>query len=293
MRIEVWARPDMTVDKLKAMRKEYTSEARFRKEVLIEYEALSGSRVYPEWDESIHVIPDHKIPRYGTRYMALDPHPRTPHACLWILIDEWSDWYVYREMWPSIVYGDPRQPGREEEDNIFTVRDYADTIARLEGASIEWRNSETDDEYGIYREVIGGERIVYRFMDQAGKAFQASDEAHLRETYARRYDRFGLQFRDPKKSHQVGEDAVHELLAPRHHDLRGQWPRVHVAESCAELRLEMGRYRYENRGGGLERELSQKSAQVRCHLIDCLRYLATADLAWIHTLQSPQALRVF
>lgn len=282
-------------------RRKYTSQAYWDKEIDIKYDALDGQRVYPEFDPTIHVIPDDQIPKQLTRYMSIDPHPRTPHAALWIGIDRWGDWYAYRELWPSVGYGDPRQVKDIDQEKSFTVKDYAETMAVLEGNYIEWKNAETDDEYGLYRRIKAGqmfpwnalaerngEYIVYRFMDQAGKAFRASGENQQAESYAERYDRFGIQCQDPMKLHQAGEDAVHELLKPRRHETRGVWSRLHIGASLKELILELTKHRRKStRRLTNELELKQDGVEYRRHLIDNLRYLATGQgVAFIPTLVS-------
>jgi hypothetical protein len=203
------------------------------------------------------------------------------------LIDRYSDWYIYRDLWPSIVCGQPQNIRDDAEDNQYTIREYAETCAILEGNSLEWRNAETDDEYGVYVRKPSGEKVIERFMDQAGKGFYASGEAQLQETYARRYDRFGIQCSDPYKSHKSGEDAIHSLLKLRKHDLRGLWPRLHVAESCQELIVELLKFRYKvQRTRNDERELRQEGVEARSHQIDNLRYLATANISYIPSLES-------
>ena len=272
---------------IEKQRKRYTSQGYWNLEMEIAYEALSGQRVYPDFEMGMHVIAEKDIPKKGCRYMSIDPHPRTPHAFLWVLIDRFSDWYIYRELWPSAIYGQPRNLKDDEEDNQFTIREYAETLAVLEGNKIEWRLPETDDEYGIYRREPNGERVIDRFMDQAGKGFYAKTDTALQETYARRYDRFGIQCMDPYKSRQSGEDAVHALLKPRQHDLKGVWPRLHVAESCRELIVEFSKYRYKlQKGKTEERELKQEGVEARSHQIDNLRYLATANISYIPSLVS-------
>jgi hypothetical protein len=206
---------------------------------------------------------------------------------LWVLIDRYSDWYIYRDLWPSRVYGNTRNLRDDEEDNQYTIREYAETVATLEGNRMEWRNPETDDEYALYRRTDGGERIIERFMDQAGKGFRASGEQQREETYAKRYDRFAIQCSDPYKSHKSGEDAVHSLLKLRRHDIRGLWPRLHVAASAKELILEFTKYRFKvTRTPNNERELKQDGVEARCHMIDNLRYLATANISYIPSLAS-------
>ena len=267
------------------------SPAYWDQEFEINAHARSGQLVYPEFDPSIHVIPADRIPSRMCRWMAIDPHPRTPHAFLWVGIDQWSDWYVYREMWPSKVYGKPVNLKDDEEDFNPPIRDYAETVAYLEGNRIEWKREQTDRERGKY--IMGNlfnrrsERIIARYMDQAGKGFKASAEGTEEEFYSSRYERFGLSCLDPIKSHKSGEDAIRMLLKPRRHDVYGDWPRLHISASCPELQLELRRYRYKvTRRFSDERELKQEGVEARCHLIDLLRYLATARLSYIERLAS-------
>ena len=104
VRLHYTADEALTPEKVKVLHDSYTSEAFFQREMEIQADALSGVRVYPEFSPELHVIPDEDVPKHGCIYFSIDPHPRTPHAMLWVLIDRWSDWYVYREMWPSIAY---------------------------------------------------------------------------------------------------------------------------------------------------------------------------------------------
>lgn len=287
LRLHYSADPSLTPEIIARMRSRYSSDAMWRKEMEIEYGALGGALIYPEFNYDQHVIRDCDVPREGTRYMSLDPHPRTPHACLWLLIDNWSDWYIYRELWPSVCYGEGRKLTDQDTENSYPIKYYAEAIAALEGNTLEWRNAETDKEYAIYRESSGGEKIVFRLMDQAGKGFQASGEGQQLETYATRYARFGLHFRDPKKCHATGEDAVRSLLKPRQHDTRGMWPKLHIAESCVELILELQQHRYKvTKSMSDERDLKQQQSESRCHMIDNLRYLANSQAQYIGRLAS-------
>jgi len=268
-------------------RAKFTAQAFWDKEMEMKAHALDGQVVYPEFNPAIHVIPDSEVPRQLCRYMSIDPHPRTPHAMLWVGLDRWGDLYAYRELWPSVVSGVPRQLKDIEQDNSYTVKEYAWTIAWLEGNEIEWRHPESPEEEGLYREKQGGEKLIYRFMDQAGKAFKASDEATLLESYSRRYDRYGIQCSDPRKSHQAGEDAIRELLKPRRHETKGTWPKLHIAASLVELQMEFRRHRYKaTRRLSEEKEVKQQGVEARRHLLDNLRYLATADLTFLPNLVS-------
>ena len=309
VRLHYSANPRCDQEWARKERRKYTSQAWWDLEMEIAYEAMSGQRVYPEFDPAIHVIPHSRVPKKLMRAMAIDPHPRTCHGCLWIGIDAWSDWYVYRELWPSIVYGQPKHVRDDDEDNHYTVREYAETIASLEGNSLRWHHAEEDEEFAEYVQSTPGvcprchlpvgvvsdkcadhrgpEKIIERLMDQAGKGFIASGEHQREETYADRYYRFGLQFSDPVKAHKAGEDAVHQLLKVRKHDMYGDWPRLHVSDDCPELILEFIKLRYEKLSKpSEERELKQDPVELRRHLLDCLRYLSMGRLNYVPDLVS-------
>jgi hypothetical protein len=310
VRLHYSANPRCDEEWAKNERKKFTSQAFWDLEMEIKYEALSGARVYPEFDPSVHVIQHSKIPKLLVRSMSIDPHPRTPHAALWVGIDRWSDWYIYRELWPSIVYGQPKTLRDDTEDKHYTIREYCETIAYLEGNSLRWHAAEEDEEYAEYVQGLSGiccrcgdrvknenpgctehrppERIVERLMDQAGKGFRASGEAAQREeNYADRYYRFGIQCSDPIKAVRAGEDLIHSLLKPRHHEFLGNWPRLHISDECPELILELTKLRFQKtRTLSDEKELKQDPVEQRSHMIDNLRYLAFGRLSFIAELAS-------
>lgn len=287
LRVHYSADSDHTPEWAASERAKYTSQSWWDLEMEILYDAKDGLLVYPEFDPAIHVIPDSQIPTRGCRFMSIDPHPRTPHAMLWVLIDQWSDWYVYRELWPSVFCGRPEAPKDDVQDKTYTIREYVEAIAALERNRIEWRLPATDDEYGIYRRNDGGENLIYRFMDQAGKGFMASGDGDAAESYTGRYSRFGIQCSDPIKSHKSGEDAIRDLLKVRNHDMRGPWPRLHIAQSCIELRMEFMKLRYpKTNSWNDERDLKQDPVKARSHMLDNLRYLATGRLSYIPNLVS-------
>ncbi len=277
---------DPNSEQYQKLRKKFSPDSYFQREIKRKAYALSGATVYPEFDPSIHVVPHSMVPKSGCLYMGLDPHPRTPHAMLWILIDAFSDWWVYRELWPSRICGRAGKISDDDEDNHYSIREYTEAIVQMyEGNEIEWKNAETDKEYGKVVMKSSGERIIDRFMDQAGKGFVANEAEH--ETYALRYRKYGLTFRDPKKSHESGEDAIRQLLKARKHDTKGQWPRLHISDRCPELALEFRNYRYKQmKSVDPERDLHQKPADARSHLIDILRYLATSDAVYTPRLRS-------
>ena len=55
--------------------------------------------VYKEFDQGIHICEPPKVQEGWTRYMAVDPHDRTPTAVLWLAVTPQEDMFVYDELW--------------------------------------------------------------------------------------------------------------------------------------------------------------------------------------------------
>ena len=62
-----------------------------------EFVAQTGL-IYKRFSRSLNVVEPFEIPSHWERYMAIDPHPHTPCAVLWIAFDPHGAGYVYDEM---------------------------------------------------------------------------------------------------------------------------------------------------------------------------------------------------
>jgi len=286
IRLHYSADSTMSLDRVGQLKKRFLGDdGRWAKEMDMDVHAMSGQLVYPDFDPAIHVVDDDAVPKLLTRYMAIDPHPRTPYAFLWVGVDRFNDVWVYRDYWPSKMYGLNKRLRDSEEDPQYTTKEYAEAIAVIEGNEIRWEDDGYGNAYGTYVEK-GGESIVYRYMDQAGKAFKVSAEGTPLETIATRFRDYGLPCMDPYKIHSAGEDAVRTLLRYRHWAER-PWPRLHIARSCRELIWEFQNHRYAPTRGDIRlRDINQEVAKVRCHMLDLMRYLATSPMDWIPNMAS-------
>ena len=61
-----------------------------------EWMAVEGP-VLPEFDPTVHVIPDFDIPDFWTRYRGIDFGQSAPTCCLWAAVNPHGDIFVYRE----------------------------------------------------------------------------------------------------------------------------------------------------------------------------------------------------
>lgn len=281
VRLHISADQEMTPERLEEIRKTFPSDAWFQQEVHMDAFAKAGAKVYPEFDASIHVLDDAEIPKRLTRYMVVDPHPRTPFYALWVGIDRYDDWYVYRELWPSAECGQTRRSKFADDDPQYTVREYAESYAALEGNEIRIIDPGGANERGKYIHKEGGERICCRLADQASKGFRVSAEGMPIETIASKFEDYGFAFSDPYKIIEAGEDAIRALLKPRIFQGR-LWPKLHIARSCIELIWEFLHLRYSPQRQNLDfKELTQKSVEARRHGLDSLRYLSCSDFTYI------------
>lgn len=299
VRLHYSADDTLTDEKLAAIAKKILTQEDWNQEMEGDADAMSGALVYPEFDAKKHVIPheyvvyadpEKKVKRKGCLYMSIDPHPRTPHAALWAMVDRWGDWWIYRELWATEVRGTDAKLTDFIDEERHTVLEYADMIARLEGNSLNVINRGRDEmEYAAYTPNVGGERIVERFMDWAAKGFAASGEDRgYKESISERFQRYDICCLKPNKQHKAGEDAIRDLLRDRDDSRVGNNPRIHISSRCRELIWELKNYRYQQTQPHLldRKELKQVGVESRCHMLDNLRYLATGDCGYQKTMES-------
>lgn len=55
--------------------------------------------VYKDFQPDFHISEPPRIKKEWTRYFAIDPHERTPTACLWLAVDPKGNHWVYDELW--------------------------------------------------------------------------------------------------------------------------------------------------------------------------------------------------
>lgn len=248
-----------------------TSKASYRQEYEIDFAAKSGALLYPFSDEAT-IEPLAALPAEGTNYYFLDPHPRVPHAHLWIRVDRWGDAWAYRELWPSKIYG--KQGNSPEDDNRYRIRDYVETIKYLEE----------------------GETIFRRVIDYAARGFYAEDKNEEQKTIQQRYEEisreadidYPLNFDDAIKDHEAGLEAVQDWLKPRDVEMPdGTFKpksRLHIIkETCPELIWQLHNNRFEQLTPVMaeRRDPSSKPVQKRNHLTDLLRYACLCGLQYV------------
>jgi len=273
VRLHYSADPTMTPEKVADLRARYTSEARFRRECEIQYEALEGELLYPQFNRERNIVQPFDVsdPDYWTIWMGLDPHPRTAHGLVWEAFNKHGDQLVIGELWPEIGtrYG-------ASDGGRWSTRDYAEAIKFFEGDSMtkpspfRWARGK--------KLHVGGRR----FMDTFGKAANsgATDAAVQDENFFETYQRLGnelkvnLAFQSALKGHEnlaKAQDTIARKLNPSD---GGGPPIMRVFADCYETIDEFENVRFPE--GTPERPADERPITYQKHCLDCIHYIETA-----------------
>ena len=248
------------------------SDARWRQEFEIDYGALGGQRVFPEFEETLHVVPAQLPidPLRITTWLAADPHPRTPHAFVWASVNKEGDIAVVWSWWPDKnAVGAGAELAEKPRPSIPECCEYLRKAERL---------------------IVKPYR---RLMDVAGKSFNASEEQDYFEAFrTAKMTRevsgkitttdVGVSFNPAKKDiGSVGYELINQALKPRPVNLPDgtivNRPRLTIWGRCGdndELVYQFKTLRYrEWKGQVTDKDAPEEPQDKRRHLLDCLKYI--------------------
>lgn len=230
------------------------SEARWRKEFEIDYGALGGTAVFPEFDESIHYVNppgEEWTADYWTTWLACDPHPRRAHAFVWLMASKYGDLVVPWSLWPE----EANRKRQEANQPRFHCSDYVKMLRIIEEQKL-FPSSYID------------------LMDPAGANFDAAEDVN----YFQKYREAGIVFRAAKKNRQyAGYDKISEML--RCEEIEGRLrPRLTILRGCGDndilvSQLKMLCYKEWKGATATEKDPPADPHNKDRHLIDCLSYI--------------------
>jgi hypothetical protein len=273
-RLHYSADPEKTAEWAEKQKAAMTNPADYEQEYEINFSAKLGTLVYLLHEEAT-VENSFPIPHDWTRYFALDPHPVVPHAALWIAVDKWGDAWVYRELWPSKIYG--QRGSVPEDDNRYSIKQYVETV--------EWLESRDNPENAQQDELIHK-----RVIDYAARAMgQGFFDERPEYNFQKRFEELGgWSFEDCIKDNQTGPATVNEWLKPRDvEQTDGTFKpksRLHIFQDrCPELIYELKNNRFQQLTPIMaERsDPSGKPQAKRNHLTDGLKYLCMSGLEYV------------
>ena len=274
-RIHYSADPAKTVEWAEEGRKRAASPAMWNQEMEIQGDAQAGQLVFPSFDRRINVIKPFPIPHDWTRFMGIDPHPRVPHAFLWMAVSPKNDHVYFREYWPSRIYG--KRGNVPEDDDRFTIFEYAEAIKMLEGPNVHHFA-----ENGFADNQDKQERIYRRIMDPYGRAVALvrQDGKDEEETFWDRYEKLKILCEPAKKDWDASVDIVNRRLAAQI-DTKGEasTPQILIFETLPELILELETNRYQllTPTQAATRDPTDTPLPKRKHMTDLVRYIEACD----------------
>lgn len=281
-RIHYTADPTKTPAWAAKLKEQAVSDQMFMQEMEIEANAQSGAKLFPKFNREYTVVEPFPIPHDWTRYMAGDPHPRVPHAWLWMAVTPYQDWIVYREYWPSKIYA--KRGGIPEDDNSFEIDDYAKAIKFMESkeCTIFGVNGLADN---------GGrdEKIHRRVMDYTAKAWMAERTKGKdgNVSFWNSYREHGIVCDECEKDTEASIDIINRKLRARTiigpDGKKKEQSSITIFNTCPELIFELDTNRFPALTPHQQeiKDPSDKPMQKRRHLSDDLRYLAISRPIYI------------
>ncbi len=194
---------------------------------------LSGL-VYKEFFPGHHVVERPVIQKHWTRYMAVDPHPRTPTAVLWLAVDEQDNHWVYDELWlkdmdiKAIAYAILAQEG-DFPSHVKLIDPHADAD-NVAAGGFNFRKELM--KYGVYTQRANSDPML-------GKS-------KIRQVLTLRYNPM----------------------------IKREIPQLHIGNNCTQTIYEFQHYIWEDHKRNKEEyALKEKPKKKDDHLMDCLRYI--------------------
>ena len=190
--------------------------------------------IYKDFRPDIHICEPPKIQKHWTRYFCIDPHERTPTACMWLAVDEKDKMWIYDELW----LGD------------MTIEQVAHAIHAQEG-DMKPRIRLIDPHMDKENNLMGGFNVRSELM----KYGVFCERAHS----------------DPVLGKSRIRQALKPVYSPIY---KTEVPRLRVSRACTQTIYEFQHYIYdEHRRNKEEYDPKEKPKKKNDHFMDCLRYI--------------------
>jgi hypothetical protein len=239
-------------------------DARRRKEFEIDYGAMGGQLVFPEFDESIHVV-EHNLPlspHDWTVWLACDPHPRRAHAFVWLAVNRYGDMTIPWSWWPEEL----NQESERRGEGRLLIREYAESLREVENAKLFPAS-------------------YVELMDPAGKSFDAAEQYDFFAAYLDE----NITFRPAKKNKGfAGYSLISKALTPTSFivgNVEEKKPLLTIMRGCGDNDILVSQFKSlrfkEFKGTVIDKDPPSDPMDKDRHLIDCVSYILLDDPRFI------------
>ena len=189
--------------------------------------------VYKEFNPDIHLCSGVKISPNWTRYFAIDPHERTPTACLWMAVDEKDNFWVYDELWLPDM----------------TIEQICHAIHAQEG-ELKPHVRLIDPHMDKTNELVGNFNIRNELMKHGVYCQRGSSDTYL----GKQRIKYALK---PTFTTLTGTEQ----------------PRLRIDRECRHVIYEFQHYIWDEFKRKEEYNLKERPKKKNDHFMDCLRYI--------------------
>ncbi len=231
----IWDNPWQDEEAIKVFAKGQSEEEKDAR-LYGKFRHLSGL-VFKEFDPEIHICEPPKVKSHWSIYFAIDPHPRTPTACLWLAVDENDQMYLYDELWLADM----------------TAKEIAQAI-RAQEADMPARFRYIDPAMDKDNELAGGFNVRKDLMKNGIPCRRANND----------FDYGISSIRQSLRPNYLPLLNIHI-------------PKLRISRHCKHTIYEFQHYLWDEYTMRPEDHTEkQKAKKLNDHFIDCLRYILNA-----------------
>lgn len=234
-------------------------ERDWRKEFEVDYTALGGALLFPQFDPSVHLVEPFVLnPSDWTIYEGADVHPRVEHAFVWMAVNRSGELVIPYSYWPN---GENERRSNEHQSRL-TVKDYCKNLGTIE-TEFPWL------------------KPWYRTMDPAAQGFNATETRSIMDAYR---DENYMHYPSKKNRDWSSYDMISESLKLKPFAVGSEEilkPKLTIMAGMGsndELANELRSIRYrEWRGANPDKDPPQDPIEKDRHLLDALGYIFLTD----------------
>ncbi len=219
--------------------------------------------VFPMWNQALHVVDDFPVPPDWTRLRAIDHGESGTTCCLWMAVNKYGLYFVYRELYQKNM----------------KINQICRQIVEMSGNSLV-KTGEYEDERAEVKVPVYEERMDKEFIFKTVMDARSSANADYGRTTIDMYRSYGLNCREAcAEPDKVQFERIKDLLFPDpalQHPITklSPAPRLYIFAGCKNLLREI-------RSFVLNADESKPALHQSVHAIDAWKYGVSENLQYM------------